>query len=133
MTDVTARIGISRKTVSAIVNGRAPVSVDMAFRLPRAFDTTPGGLPATGCRYVGSAADAWKLDADTAHYAHRVAPRFPGQAWCHASCRKGEALCRPRCGRTGAMQTGALPSTPQVGRARVTQLARALPVFRYVP
>lgn len=35
------RIGVSRKTVSAIVNGRAPVSVDMALRLSRAFDTTP--------------------------------------------------------------------------------------------
>lgn len=35
------RIGVSRKTVSAIVNGRAPVSVDMALRLSRAFGTTP--------------------------------------------------------------------------------------------
>lgn len=35
------RIGVSRKTVSAIVNGRAPVSVDMALRLSRAFNTTP--------------------------------------------------------------------------------------------
>ena len=35
------RIGVSRKTVSAIVNGRAPVSVDMALRISRAFNTTP--------------------------------------------------------------------------------------------
>ncbi|WP_296303537.1 HigA family addiction module antitoxin [uncultured Desulfovibrio sp.] len=35
------RIGVSRKTVSAIVNGRAPVTVDMALRLARAFNTTP--------------------------------------------------------------------------------------------
>lgn len=35
------RIGVSRKTVSAIINGRAPISVDMALRLSRAFNTTP--------------------------------------------------------------------------------------------
>ncbi|MCI7568517.1 MAG: HigA family addiction module antitoxin [Desulfovibrio sp.] len=34
-------IGVSRKTISAIVNGRAAVSVDMALRFSRAFNTTP--------------------------------------------------------------------------------------------
>lgn len=34
-------IGVSRKTVSAILNGRAAISVDMALRLSRAFGTTP--------------------------------------------------------------------------------------------
>lgn len=34
-------IGVSRKTLSAIVNGRSPVSVDMALRLSRAFNITP--------------------------------------------------------------------------------------------
>ena len=36
-----AHIGVSRKTVSAILNGRAAISVDMALRLSRAFGTTP--------------------------------------------------------------------------------------------
>ncbi len=35
------RIGVDRKTVSRFVNGHRPVSVDMALRLARAFDTTP--------------------------------------------------------------------------------------------
>lgn len=41
ITELAARLGVSRKTVSAIVNGRAAVSVDMAMRLSRAFSTTP--------------------------------------------------------------------------------------------
>jgi addiction module HigA family antidote len=33
-------LGVSRKTLSAIVNGRAGISPEMAIRLSRAFDTT---------------------------------------------------------------------------------------------
>ena len=35
------RLGISRKTLSAIVNERAPITPDIALRLSRALDTTP--------------------------------------------------------------------------------------------
>ena len=41
ITELAARLGVSRKTLSAIVNGRAPVTVDMAMRLSRAFSTSP--------------------------------------------------------------------------------------------
>ena len=41
ITDFAERIGVSRKTVSALVNGRAPVTVDMALRLSMALNTTP--------------------------------------------------------------------------------------------
>lgn len=34
-------LGISRKTLSRIVNGRASITSDMALRLSRAFRTTP--------------------------------------------------------------------------------------------
>lgn len=34
-------LGVSRKTLSAILNGRAGVSPEMAIRLSIAFDTTP--------------------------------------------------------------------------------------------
>ena len=34
-------LGVSRKTVSKIVNGRGDVTPDMALRLSRAFGTTP--------------------------------------------------------------------------------------------
>ena len=41
ITELAERLGVSRKTVSAIVNGRAAISFDMALRLSRAFCTTP--------------------------------------------------------------------------------------------
>lgn len=35
------RLGVSRKTLSKIVNERAGITPDMALRLSRAFNTTP--------------------------------------------------------------------------------------------
>ena len=34
-------LGVSRKTLSKIINGKGSVSPEMALRLSRAFDTTP--------------------------------------------------------------------------------------------
>jgi addiction module HigA family antidote len=39
--DLADRLGITRKTLSAIINGRASVTTETALRLSRAFDTTP--------------------------------------------------------------------------------------------
>lgn len=41
VTALSSRLGISRKTLSAIVNERAGVTPDMALRLSRAFNTSP--------------------------------------------------------------------------------------------
>ena len=41
ITELAATLGVSRKTLSKIVNERASVTPDMALRLSRAFDTTP--------------------------------------------------------------------------------------------
>lgn len=40
VTELADRLMVSRKHVSAIMNGRAPVSADMARRLSAAFGTT---------------------------------------------------------------------------------------------
>ena len=40
ITDAARGLGISRKTLSAILNGRAGISPEMAVRLSIAFDTT---------------------------------------------------------------------------------------------
>ena len=40
VTDAAKALGISRKTLSSIVNGRAGISPEMAVRLSLAFDTT---------------------------------------------------------------------------------------------
>ncbi len=41
VTDAAKALGVSRKTLSSILNGRAGISPEMAIRLAKAFDTTP--------------------------------------------------------------------------------------------
>jgi addiction module HigA family antidote len=41
VTELAAKLGVSRNTLSSIINERAGVSADMALRLSRAFLTTP--------------------------------------------------------------------------------------------
>ena len=40
VTEAAIALGVSRKTLSAIINGRAGISPEMAIRLSIAFDTT---------------------------------------------------------------------------------------------
>lgn len=40
VTDAAAALGVSRKTLSAILNGKAGISPEMAIRLSIAFDTS---------------------------------------------------------------------------------------------
>jgi addiction module HigA family antidote len=41
VTDAADALGVSRKTLSAILNGRSGISPEMAIRLSKAFDTSP--------------------------------------------------------------------------------------------
>ena len=41
VTEAAEALGVSRKTLSAILNGRAGISPEMAIRLSKAFDTSP--------------------------------------------------------------------------------------------
>jgi len=41
ITDLAGKLGVSRKTISKIVNERGAVTSDMALRLSKAFNTTP--------------------------------------------------------------------------------------------
>ncbi len=41
VTKAAKALGVSRKTLSAILNGRAGISPEMALRLSLAFDTSP--------------------------------------------------------------------------------------------
>ena len=40
VTDAARSLGVSRKTLSSVLNGRAGISPEMAIRLSIAFDTT---------------------------------------------------------------------------------------------
>ena len=39
--DMSESLGVSRKTLSKIINAKGSITPDMALRLSRAFDTTP--------------------------------------------------------------------------------------------
>ena len=41
ITDMANTLGVSRKTLSKIINKRGAITPDMALRLARAFDTSP--------------------------------------------------------------------------------------------
>jgi len=41
ITDLANVLGVSRKTLSKILNGHGSITPDMALRLSRAFDTSP--------------------------------------------------------------------------------------------
>ena len=61
-------LGISRKTLSKILNGRGAVSPDMALRLSRAFDTTPDFWLNLQKNY-----DVWRAEHTSTDW-HRVRP-----------------------------------------------------------
>lgn len=41
ITEVASKLGVSRKTLSKIINERGAITPDMSLRLAKAFDTTP--------------------------------------------------------------------------------------------
>lgn len=41
ITDLASRLGISRNTLSSLIHGRTSMSMDMAMRLSKAFNTSP--------------------------------------------------------------------------------------------
>ena len=42
VTEAAEGLGVARKTLSAILNGRARISAEMALRLSKGFGSTPG-------------------------------------------------------------------------------------------
>jgi addiction module HigA family antidote len=57
VTQAAAALDVSRKTLSAILNGRAGISPEMAIRLSVAFDTTPESWLSQQLQY-----DLWRAD-----------------------------------------------------------------------
>jgi addiction module HigA family antidote len=56
-------LGVSRKTVSKIINERGSISADMALRLSKAFNTTPQLWLNLQQNY-----DLWHAVQDSAHW-----------------------------------------------------------------
>lgn len=59
VTKAASALGVSRKTLSAILNGRAGISPEMAIRLSLAFDTTPESWLNQQLQY-----DLWHAERD---------------------------------------------------------------------
>ena len=59
VTEAAEGLGVSRKTLSAILNGRAGISAEMALRLSMAFDTSPESWLAQQSQY-----DLWVTKKD---------------------------------------------------------------------
>ena len=57
VTQAAAALDVSRKTLSAILNGRAGISPEMAIRLSLAFNTTPESWLSQQLQY-----DLWQAD-----------------------------------------------------------------------
>jgi addiction module HigA family antidote len=60
VTEAASGLGVSRKTLSAILNGRARVTAEMALRLARAFDTSAESWLNQQMHY-----DLWMAKRDT--------------------------------------------------------------------
>ncbi len=60
VTDAADALGISRKTLSSILNGHAGISPEMAIRLSKAFDTTPESWLNQQMQY-----DLWEAEQHT--------------------------------------------------------------------
>lgn len=57
VTETARALGVSRKTISEIVNAKSSISAEMAVRLAAAFDTTPESWLNSQAKY-----DLWKAN-----------------------------------------------------------------------
>jgi addiction module HigA family antidote len=64
ITRAAEALGVSRKTLSAVLNGRAGVSPEMAIRLAKAFRTTPESWLTQQSMYDLAAAEKRLSDID---------------------------------------------------------------------
>ena len=60
VTDAAAALGVSRKTLSSILNGRSGIGPEMAIRLGKAFETSPESWLIQQVQY-----DLWEAEQTT--------------------------------------------------------------------
>ena len=77
ITEVADDIGVSRKTLSKIINERGAITPDMSLRLARAFDTTPDLWMNLQKNY-----DLWQAEHISKDW-QRVKPLSPRQLHSH--------------------------------------------------
>jgi addiction module HigA family antidote len=75
--DMAHVLGVSRKTLSKIINKRGSITPDMALRLSRAFETTPGMWLNLQQNY-----DLWQAEHSSSSW-QQVKPLPPGLLHSH--------------------------------------------------
>ena len=83
--DMAANLGVSRKTLSKIINERGAITPDMALRLSRALDTTPDLWLDLQKNY-----DLWQAETESQEW-KKVKP-FPQQILHHSSSLNSEQI-----------------------------------------
>ncbi len=69
VTAAAGALGVTRKTLSAVLNQRAGISPAMAYRLAKAFDTTPELWSNLQMQY-----DLWQARGTDLESVHRLVP-----------------------------------------------------------
>jgi len=82
VTETAKALGISRKTLSEIINGKSPITPDMAVRLERAFSAPPAEMwlrlqAAYDLREVSHGAARGRVRSRSLEGLRRVAPGLP--------------------------------------------------------
>lgn len=66
-TELAARLGVSRRTISEIIHEHRPLTPDMAIRLAHFLDTTPESW-----LNMQQALDLWELERKNAHVYNQI-------------------------------------------------------------
>jgi antitoxin HigA-1 len=72
--ELARRIGVSRRSISEIVHERRPVTIDMAHRLARVFQTTPEFW-----LNMQQAVDLWEAMQENRQEYNQIKPMTPGK------------------------------------------------------
>jgi len=75
--DMADTLGVSRKTLSKVINERGSITPEMALRLSRAFDTTPDLWMNLQKNY-----DLWKVENSSSSW-KTVKPLSPNLLYSH--------------------------------------------------
>ncbi len=87
ITDAAKALGVSRKTLSAILNGRAGISPEMAIRLSKAFGTSAESWLNQQMQY-----DLWQAEQASGNI--EVKPLFYSWPDSRTNCSQDKDFCR---------------------------------------
>ena len=80
--EAAKKLGVSRKVLSELLNGKTGISEDMALRLARVFNTTPESWITQQINYDKTTGDTMKITLDQDHFQHEdYKQRITAKQW----------------------------------------------------